>query len=249
MSNLHRGRGSRGGGGGPPRGRGTESPAGSQTSSTGGGYTRGRGNSPAPGGIFTGGNRGGGRGGARGGPPQIFGPSPARVDSRLSTSSALVASFKRLDVQDKMPLRPGWGTKGQPRVVRANFFAVRIPKDLTIYEYDVTISPEKEPTSKKKGTASGGPQDKDQKQQAAGLRARLFQLLEQHPDFQPYVGHIAHDRSKKIVSARLLPAPLSIRVTHFHEEEAAPRPNSLVYVMNISFTTGVDSNSLTQSVI
>ena len=236
--------------GGRSRGRGTsQSPAPSQGSSTGEGYSRGRGHSPASSGGYAGG-RGGGRGGGgggrgRGGPPQVFAAgAPVRVDSRLSNADALVASFSRLGIDSAKPLRPGWGSKGRPLVVRSNFFPVRIPKELVIYEYKVTIKAEKE----RKKPQKPGRKDQDEKKESAGVRARVFELLERQPAFQPFLNHIAHDRSAKLVSSKLLPQPLHIPITFYYAEEDAPRADAVVYNVDIEFVAQLHSNELSQLV-
>ena len=97
------------------------------------------------------------------------------------------------------PIRPGYGKEGVPITLRANFFAVKLPKG-PIYDYVVEIDPP--PPSKKKD-------GKD----TVGIKARIFQVLEQQAKFIPHLSYIAHDKSQRIVSARELPQPLVITVT------------------------------------
>ena len=40
-----------------------------------------------------------------------------------------------------LPCRPGLGTKGRRIQLTTNFFEVKLPKDMTIYHYDVEIQP------------------------------------------------------------------------------------------------------------
>ncbi|KAJ3482337.1 hypothetical protein NLI96_g7053 [Meripilus lineatus] len=231
--------------GGHSRGRGSsQSPTPSQSSSTGRGHSRGRGHSPASASGYAGGRGGRGRGGrGRGGSQQVFDAgAPVRVDSRLSNTDALVASFSRLGIDTAKPLRPGWGNTGRSIVVRSNFFPVKIPKDLIIYEYKVTIKAEKERMKRQ----SSGRKDQDEKKESAGVRARVFELLERQPAFQPYLNHIAHDRSAKLVSSQLLPQPLHIPITFYYAEEDAPRADAVVYNVDIEFVAQLRSNELIQ---
>jgi len=99
-------------------------------------------------------------------------------------------------VTPERPIRPGYGKEGVPITLRANFFAIKLPKG-PIYDYVVEIDPP--PPSKKQG--------------GDGLRARIFQVLEQQAKFVPHLSYIAHDKSQRIVSARELPQPLVITVT------------------------------------
>ncbi|KAJ3475945.1 hypothetical protein NLI96_g11497 [Meripilus lineatus] len=133
-------------------------------------------------------------------------------------------------------------SKGRHIVVRSNFFPVRIPKDLVIYEYKVTIKAEKERKKRQKS----GRKEQDEKKESAGVRARVFELLERQPAFQPYLNHIAHDRSAKLVSSQLLPQPLHIPITFYYAEEDAPRTDAVVYNVDIEFVAQLHSNELRQ---
>ena len=51
------------------------------------------------------------------------------VDPRLNMNdqNSLVTSFRSVSINDnELPLRPGWGTRGQPIKLRSNFFAVSV---------------------------------------------------------------------------------------------------------------------------
>lgn len=43
------------------------------------------------------------------------------------------------------PHRPGLGTKGRHVMVRTNFFPIKIPQFMTVFHYDVTVTPQKLP--------------------------------------------------------------------------------------------------------
>lgn len=45
------------------------------------------------------------------------------------------------------PDRPGFGTLGRRMTVRANFFPIKFPRQMSVYHYDVTIEPAKMPKS------------------------------------------------------------------------------------------------------
>lgn len=137
-------------------------------------------------------------------------------------------AFKRMAIRDEMPLRPGFGTLGKPQTLRANFYAVRITKRI-IYDYEIAISPKA--------------------QAGAQRRARILDILEQHPQYAPYVGHVAHDRSQRLVSAVKLPQPLSIQVRYTEEGETVPRENPLVFTVDFNFVRELDNNDMTQYVL
>nr|TKW34679.1 hypothetical protein SEVIR_2G321800v2 [Setaria viridis] len=108
--------------------------------------------------------RGGGRGGyqgygGRGGGNDYYGrghgrqqsqrpdlrqAGPPLMDRYAAEAAALREKFKMMDIHRDAPMfpaRPGFGTVGQPCVIKANhFFAGLVDKGL--HHYDVTISPE-----------------------------------------------------------------------------------------------------------
>ncbi|KAH8109404.1 hypothetical protein DFH11DRAFT_1548366 [Phellopilus nigrolimitatus] len=128
-------------------------------------YRGGRGDSPSgssgrgsPAGFRGGGGGGGGRG--RGGPVQIFSPNaPAQPDARLSDKeqNALIASFKSLStsVPDRV-VRPGFGKRGAAITLRANFFALKYPKNVVLYDYAIEIKPAVKTEEKPVGVHGGG---------------------------------------------------------------------------------------------
>ncbi|KAI0631492.1 Piwi-domain-containing protein [Trametes polyzona] len=113
-----------------------------------------------------------------------------------------------------MPLRPGWGTLGRPSVLRTNFFAVKMPKNAVLYEYEVDISP----NAQAKGDR----------------RSRILELMERDPAFANWKQHVAHDRSQRLVSSRELPQPLSVAVRYL-EEDGDNDPSPLNFTVDIKF--------------
>ena len=143
----------------------------------------------------------------------------------MNELDGLVQSFRRLQVQPEMPLRPGWGQLGKAGVVRANFFAVKLPPKATYYEYEIAISP---------------------KAQAKGdRRARIMQLVEESPQFSQYVRHVAHDRTQRMVSAQKLPQPLEIPI-RYREEDQQDDPNALTFTVEIKFLGELNTSTLVQ---
>ncbi|KAH9850924.1 Piwi-domain-containing protein [Lenzites betulinus] len=122
-----------------------------------------------------------------------------------------------------MPLRPGWGTLGRPGQLRTNFFAVRLPKNATYYEYEIEISP---------------------KAQAKGdRRYRIMELVEQDAAFADFRTHVAHDRSQRLVSARELPQPLSISVRYL-EVDQEDNPNAQTFTVDIKHKRQMSMSTL-----
>ncbi|KIJ59485.1 hypothetical protein HYDPIDRAFT_118463 [Hydnomerulius pinastri MD-312] len=207
-------------------------------SSSRGGFRGGpRGGGPPRGGGGGGGPPRGGAGGPRGGfgggggPPGggasgdiIFG-GPASVDQRLATSDKLVATLTKLPYNPERPHRPGFGTLGNPVVLRANFFATKFPSGI-VYDYHVEIAPTTDINR---------------------IKARLFRLLEQstHPGWQELVPFIAHDGSARLVSAKKLPQPLDVPVVFLEEGETQPRTRAKTYMVSIVSSGELDTRKLT----
>ncbi|KAJ7641512.1 argonaute-like protein [Roridomyces roridus] len=217
--------GFRGGRGGPgPRGGG---PPSSTSSGARGGappfVPRGRGD-------FRGAPRGGSgppRGGSRGGGPVIFQENiPAVIPPRLSDANhaRLIQSFGQIERDPARPLRPGYGTAGRAITLRANFFPLRVPAG-PLFDYTIEIKP---------------------KTDINRLKARIFTLLEESPACRPFLGHIAHDRSQRLISARALPQPLDVVVPFCEEGENAPRPGAIVYTVSIKLDKVLDVTELTR---
>ncbi|KIK64934.1 hypothetical protein GYMLUDRAFT_39338 [Collybiopsis luxurians FD-317 M1] len=232
----YRGGGDRGGdrGGGRGGGRGGYGRGGGDRgrgSSPGG--DRGRGGPPRGDYRGGGGDRGRGRGRGGGPPGGIFSPPNASsdIDTRLRGNSqqTLVESFKRLTLKpNDLPLRPDFGTLGQPIKLRANFYPVKVPKG-PLYEYDVSITPAA-------GTAN------------RRLKRRIFDLAEKSADWtrQGLTGSVAHDHASKLVAAKMLPEPCTIRVAYFDEDEQGPTPDGKEYTLTLKFIQSIDTSALTK---
>ena len=232
------GRGGGGGGGGGYSGRGDYGGGGGYTgrsdysSDRRGGYGGGGGGRGGDGGFR--GRGGGGRGGFGGGRPQvdtgIFAPpgsTPPQVDKELTTrADALIGKLVREEAL--FPPRPGYGKAGIQTIVRANFFQVSLPKQ-SFFQYDVDFVP-----SEKKG-------DK---------RTRLFELMQQHPDFRvlvPDPNTIAHDSSKTIISARKLAIPEKTKsefIVRFYFADEGPGDNNKEYTVQITPVRELKSDDL-----
>jgi hypothetical protein len=148
--------------------------------------------------------------------------------SRLSETTHLNSLSVRLFDLIQTPIftvsfeGPGWGTLGEPGVVRANFFPIRLPND-PIYDYTVMITPD---TGMRR------------------IRERIFQLLERHPRISPHARFIAHDKSQRLVSARGLEQPLEVTIDH--TAEGAPPTTARPYRVQITLRGILDPQNLTR---
>lgn len=106
-------------------------------------------------------------------------------------------------------------------MVRANFFVVRLPKDI-IYDYTVKITPDR----------------------GRDIKERIFQLLERHPKIAPYARFLAHDKTDRLVSARELEQPLEVTIDHIWE--GAPADTAKPYQVEIISRDPLDPQQLTR---
>ncbi|KAG8947603.1 hypothetical protein FRC00_009030, partial [Tulasnella sp. 408] len=149
------------------------------------------------------------------------------MDPRLdeSTQNALIGSFNRMQLRGRFPHRPGWGTAGTPVTMRTNHFAITYPA-AKLYDYTVKMEP---------------------RAKIRRIRKRVWQLLEEAPEFLPFKNHVVHDSGARIISSRYLPLPpngLNVSIRHYDEDEDGPNENSVIYTLNITFNTQLDTNDL-----
>ncbi|KAG1734940.1 ribonuclease H-like domain-containing protein [Suillus paluster] len=128
-----------------------------------------------------------------------------------SHEQALEKMRREVGIRYERPIRPGFGTLGNPVTLLANFFALKITNSL-VYTYNIKV----EPTRK-----------------ARDVQRRLLSLLEQtnNQTWQSVKFFVAYDGKERLVSAKELPQPMKIRV-RFFEEEQMPGPNSPEYTVS-----------------
>lgn len=160
----------------------------------------------------------------------VFRPdnNPVNLDARLQDNSLdnLVSTLGRLTLTEgELPHRAGFGTIGTSIKLRTNFYAVKLPKG-AFYEYDVSITPELKTAARR-------------------LKKRIFQLLEDTPEFRPHMGYLAHDASTKIISARRLPESLTATFPYFDEDEDGPPAQNLkTYTATVKFVKELNTEDI-----
>jgi hypothetical protein len=160
-------------------------------------------------------------------------PAPAnnQVDPQLvAGGEKVLANFKalRIDSQSELPLRPNFGKAGTAINIRANHFAIKIPKG-PFYEYKIYFKPE---VAIKR------------------VRKRLLQILEDSPQFAQFKNYVAHDGSEKLVAARKLPSPnngtLDVTVKLFDEDETGPDDKAKSFLISLSFTGEINASNVNE---
>ena len=164
---------------------------------------------------------------------QIFSTNtPATVDARISEKdqTALVESLQKLSVAggetSTRVLRPGFGKAGNVIALRANFFAVKCPKDLILYEYPISISPEVKTIEKR-------------------TRRRILQLLELTEDWTPYAGLTANDGAQRIITrTRFEQQPFVVSVAYYEENQVGPKGDAKIYTIELDKPIVLKSSDL-----
>lgn len=204
------GRGGRGGGYGPTPDRG-----------------RGRGG-PSRGG-YDGGGRGGrggrGGGGAGSGGAQVFSNpdnSPLQPDPKVkkiedefeaNLSSTDTLGLQKLSIARPLPVRPGYGSKGDPVVLYTNHFEFIPPLNLNLYRSPIIITP---------------------KADRARIRYRIVQLLLEHQLLAPQRQDIVTDFQAYIVACKKLNYDgQEISIPFKHEGEDEPTEGAQVYKVRL----------------
>ncbi|EJD43460.1 Piwi-domain-containing protein [Auricularia subglabra TFB-10046 SS5] len=152
--------------------------------------------------------------------PTIYNPTPNQpptIDQRtLAQADQILAGLQGKRAGAERPIRPAYGKAGTPIVLRANFFPIRLDKD-KFYEYSIEIKPEP-------------------KSQKARVRRRILDLFEKDSAGSSLIGYIAHDGAGRLISARLLPQPLSGTVAYYEAGDDRPARNADRYEVTVTFT-------------
>ncbi|KAL7801966.1 Piwi domain-containing protein [Trichoderma afarasin] len=217
------GGGYRGGGGGGYRGGGGRGGGGG--GDRGGGSFRGGG----------GGDRGGGgsfRGGRGGGPPQVYsgyhsvpGGIPAPDKTVTKTEDALIAPAKSVDLstlglQDLLPRRPAYGTKGTEITLWANYVSLTASSKLVLYRYEISVTPA-----------------------AAGKLTQVVRLLLEAPELAEYKHDLVSDFRKTLLSRHKF-SDRTINIAYRSIGEDEPKENGAQYQVKLQLTNTLATSEL-----
>ena len=121
----------------------------------------------------------------------------------------------RLQIGERFPHRPGYGTKGQKVVLWANYFQLIPRSDLVLYRYHVNVQPAV--TGRKLG--------------------QIIKLLLEIPGYTEYRAEIVTDFRSTLISCRRLGSdPAEFRIKYKAEGEDEPLENSPEYRLRVEET-------------
>ncbi|GAM91567.1 hypothetical protein ANO11243_096190 [Dothideomycetidae sp. 11243] len=121
------------------------------------------------------------------------------------------------NLEDRLPTRPAYATKGKPVVLWANHFNLRAPNALVLYRYHVNVVPE-----------------------AKGKKLKhVFELLLQEPGLE----RVCTD-FKSLLLARDKMEDREIQLVYRSEMEDDPQPGARTYVVKIQLSGTLDVGEL-----
>ncbi|KAL7933965.1 Piwi domain-containing protein [Trichoderma chlorosporum] len=172
-----------------------------------GGGGRGGGGGYRGGGRGGGGDRGGGSfGGGRGG-----GPPPAGKSIDLST----------LGLQDTLPRRPAYGTKGTEVTLWANYVALTASPKLVLYRYEISVTPS-----------------------AAGKKlTQIVRLFLEAPELAEYKHDLVSDFKSTLLSRQKFD-DRTINVAYRSEGEDEPKSDGVQYKVKLQLTNTLATSEL-----
>ena len=123
----------------------------------------------------------------------------------------------QLSLDERLPRRPGYGTKGIPVLLWANYFQLIPGKDIKLYRYNVDIDPEV----------------------VGRKRQRLMQLLLSEGRISSFGNGIASDYKSTLICCRRIPAEdlqVNEAVIYRFENEDEPNANARTYRFKLQET-------------
>ncbi|KAF2805607.1 putative RNA interference and gene silencing protein [Mytilinidion resinicola] len=191
-----------------------------------GGYRGGRG----PGGAGRGG--GGGRGPVQEEvqiyvPPDKVIPAPdarvAEVEDAIQKSAGGPAALAALTLTEGFPHRPGYGTRGTPVKLWANYVEMIPPPDLMLYRYDIAVSPS-----------------------AAGKKlTQIVRLLLETEALAQFRSDLITDFKSTLLSCRKLESDeFLVRIRYRAEDQDEPREEATQYQARVRYTNALSTAQL-----
>lgn len=122
-----------------------------------------------------------------------------------------------------LPTRPGYGTRGRAVVLWANYVGFSTPASLTLYRYDIAITP----------TVVGRKLN------------QVVRLLLEAPELASAKGDMVSDFKTTLISRTKLPDQ-TITIPYRSEGEDEPREDATRFQVQLNFTNALATSDLTQ---
>ena len=150
-------------------------------------------------------------------------PKVAKTEDALHPAAMKSLDLASLQLTNDLPSRPGYGTKGAKVELTANYVELLPPSDMTLYRYDVQVSPA-----------------------AAGRKcSRVFQLLLQSAELAPHRYSLATDFRSTLVSKTRFPRDETIvEVRYLSDGEDEPAVGATVYKVGVLYTKTIEVGEL-----
>ncbi len=123
--------------------------------------------------------------------------------------------LEKLNLDSKFPHRPGYGTRGIPVTLWANYVEMVPSAKLILYRYDIAVSPD----------AKGK------------KRAQIVRLLLETPAMTPFRSDVVTDFGSTLISRqRLAQDDMVVEVLYRSEYEDTPRERATKYSVRLQYT-------------
>ena len=161
----------------------------------------------------------------------VFQPSRPISDALADESTKennLVEKFKSVNrTAESLPCRPSYGIKGDAVEFRTNHFPVKLPDELVLHRYSITIDVEFE----------GGKQLPEPKNKK--LKRIIKLMLDKLRDSEMKMP-ITTDFKSTLVCTRVIPQSLWVtKIKYSHEDDLRPSIDSRTYTVRIEETSPV----------
>ncbi|KAJ6787651.1 hypothetical protein PWT90_06886 [Aphanocladium album] len=151
--------------------------------------------------------------------PNAQDPKVRKAEDALHPPSTRIAlDLGSLSVGERLPLRPGYGTRGTKVELTANYVELLPPADVTLHRYSIQIAPE--PSRRK--------------------YVRLVELLLQSEELAPMIDELATDFRSTLISKKKLPSDeCTVEIQYRAEGEDEPPGSGTSHTVRVSYVSSL----------
>ena len=152
----------------------------------------------------------------------------AALDDESTNENKLVKMFEGVNrTAESKPYRPSYGVKGDAVEFRTNYFPVKLPDEMVLHRYSITIDVEYD-----EGKQLPEPKNKKLK--------RIIRLMLENLQNSKVKLPIATDFKSTLVCGGMIPQSLWVaKIKYFHEDDRGPSNDSRAYTIRIEETPPV----------